>query len=434
LITSQVKQQAPEASKNNMQRFATNRPFNAHPLQYPGHTRMKKFFFAVILLFLLISCAPKPLPVTDPRDALTPVSWWHAAEPGDDMAFEGMAAAIRQNLEFVKKLPPNMILQTGQETSTALELAVTLQNFLLIIENDSLTYDQKIEHIKKNFTAYQATGRDGRGTMQFTGYYEPVISCRLKSDETFRYPLYKKPDDIIEVDLSLFGNGFPQNKLLGRLESKKIVPYYSRDDIDQKKALSGKGLELLWCSDLVDIFVLQVQGSGRADLGNGTVISVLYDGQNGRPYKSIGKYLIDSGAISKEKMSMQAIRAYLRDHPDDLTSILGRNPSYVFFRTDAGPSIGSIGVPLTPGRSIATDSRLFPKGALGFLVSQKPVVENGAIISWAPFTRFVLNQDTGGAIKGAGRADLFWGQGQEAELGAGSMQHEGTLYFLMRKK
>ncbi len=395
---------------------------------------MIKFLFAAALCLTLISCAPKPAPVTDPRDALAPVSWWKATTPGDDMAFEGLAGAIRQNLEYFKKLPPDTVVQTGREKFTALEMVVTLQNFLLIIENDSLDYDRKIEQIKKKFIPYQAAGMDSRGTMQFTGYYEPVISCRLKEDEIFRYPLYKKPDDIIEVDLSLFGNGFPQSRILGRLENKKIVPYYSRNDIDQKKTLSGRNLELLWCSSLVDIFVLQVQGSGRADLGDGTVISVLYNGQNGRPYKSIGKYLIDSGAIPKEAMSLQAIRAYLRSHPEKMTDVLAQNPSYVFFRMDTGPSIGSIGVPLTPGRSIATDSRLFPKGALGFLVSWKPVIEHGTIRSWVPFTRFVLNQDTGGAIKGAGRADLFWGQGQEAELGAGSMQHEGELYFLMRRK
>jgi membrane-bound lytic murein transglycosylase A len=198
--------------------------------------------------------------------------------------------------------------------------------------------------------------------------------------------------------------------------------------------LSGKYLEILWCNDIVDIYTLQVQGSGKADLGDGTILSVLYNGQNGRAYNSIGKYLIDSGIMTKQNMSMQAIRTYLRTHPDAVNTVLVQNPSYVFFRLDTGPSRGSIGVPLTAGRSVATDSRIFPKGALGFIVSQKPVIEDGIIKSWVPFTRFVLNQDTGGAIKGPGRADLFWGQGQEAELGAGFMQHEGELYFLVRGK
>jgi membrane-bound lytic murein transglycosylase A len=169
-------------------------------------------------------------------------------------------------------------------------------------------------------------------------------------------------------------------------------------------------------------------------MGDGNILSVLYDGANGQPYKSIGKYLIDTGAMSKDNMSMQAIREYLRTHPDKLTDVLNQNPSYVFFRLDTGPSLGSISVALTPGRSIATDSKLFPKGALGFISTQKPVIENGAIKAWVPFTRFVLNQDTGGAIKGPGRVDVFFGQGRDAELTAGNLKHEGELYFLMRKK
>ena len=150
--------------------------------------------------------------------------------------------------------------------------------------------------------------------------------------------------------------------------------------------------------------MLQVQGSGKADLGDGNVMSVLYDGSNGRPYKSIGKYLIDTGAMPKENMSMQAIREYLRAHPDKLVPVLDQNQSYVFFRLGTGPSLGNIGVPLTPGRSIATDSKLFPKGALGS--DGQPEAgdrERRRSRTWAPFTRFVMNQDTGGAIKGAGQ-------------------------------
>ena len=131
---------------------------------------------------------------------------------------------------------------------------------------------------------------------------------------------------------------------------------------------------------------------------------------------------------------MPAIREYLRTHPDEVVPLLNQNPSYVFFRMDMGPSIGNINVPLTPGRSIATDSKLLPKGALALIETQKPVIENGAVKEWVPFTRFVLNQDTGGAIRGPGRVDLFWGQGADAELSAGSMQQEGKLYFLVRKK
>ncbi len=392
---------------------------------------IKILLTTALLIISLFACARPP--VTGPEDALTPVSWWKAAL-NDDMAFKDIAAAARQSLEYYKKVPPETVFYFGPEKATALDMSITLRNFLLLIENDSLTYDQKIAQIKKNFLVYRSTGSDNGGKVLFTGYYEPLISCRLTADATYRYPLYRRPDDIVEIDLALFGNGFPKDKLFGRLDDKKIVPYYSREEIDQKKALAGRNLEILWCSDLVDIYVLQVQGSGKVDMGGGNVLSVLFDGKNGRPYKSLGKYLIDSGAVPKENMSMQAIREYLRGHPDKITEVLDLNQSYVFFRLDTGPSLGSIGVPLTPGRSIATDGKLLPKGALGFMVSKKPVIENGTIKAWVPFTRFVVNQDTGGAIKGPGRADLFWGPGPDAELSAGNMQQEGELYFLMRKK
>ncbi len=395
---------------------------------------MKRAILTTIAVLSLFACAKPPVPVTRPEESLVRLSPWQSVSARDDAEFKDIALAVHQSLEYYKKISQNTVFFLGPDRASSLDMALTLQNFLLIIENDSLTYDQKVDRIRKDFVFYRAVGSNNTGKVLFTGYYEPLLSCRVTRDDTFRYPLYRRPDDIIEVDLSQFGNGFPKSKLFGRLDNRKVVPYYSREEIDQKKVLAGKDLEILWCSDLVDIYVLQVQGSGKVDLGDGTILSVLYDGANGRPYKSIGKYLIDTGAMTKENMSMQAIREYLRTHPDKLRGVLNENPSYVFFRLGSGPSLGNISVPLTPGRSIATDSKLFPKGALGFISAQKPVIENGAIKAWVPFTRFVLNQDTGGAIKGPGRADVFFGFGPDAELTAGNFQHEGELYFLMRKK
>ena len=391
---------------------------------------MKKLII-LTAMFFLFACA-KP-PVTRPEMALEPLSWWRSVSAQDDLAFKDITAAARTSMEYYKKLAPEVTYSIGPMKVTALDMTVTLQNFLLIVENASLTDEQKVKQIKKEFDFYQSVGSNGWGKVLFTGYYEPVLSCRTNSDDVYKYPLYKKPDDIIEIDLTLFGNDLPRSKLAARIEGRKVLPYYSREEIDQKKALSGRSLEMLWCRDLVDIYFLQIQGSGKADIGGGDIVSILYDGQNGRQYKSLGKSLIDKGAIAKENMSMPAIREYLRTHPEKVVPLLNQNPSYVFFRMDVGPSIGNINVPLTPGRSIATDSKLLPKGALAFIETQKPVIVNGAIKEWVPFTRFVLNQDTGGAIRGPGRVDLFWGQGAEAELAAGYMQQEGKLFFLIRK-
>lgn len=394
---------------------------------------MKKRLLVIFFLMLSLFACARP-PATKPEMSLEPLSWWRSVSAHDDLAFKDIGAAARQSLEYYNKLSPETAFAIGPMKVTALDMAVTLQNFLLIVENASLSNDEKVRQIKKEFDFYQSVGSNGRGKVLFTGYYEPILSCRVNPDDVYKYPLYKRPNDIVEIDLTLFGSDFPRNKLSARIEGKKVLPYYSREEIDQKQALSNKSLEMLWCRNLVDIYFLQIQGSGKADLGGGDIVSILYDGQNGRQYKSLGKILIDKGAIARENMSMPAIREYLRIHPDEVEPLLNQNPSYVFFRMDMGPSLGNINVPLTPGRSIATDSKLLPKGALAFIETQKPFIENGAIREWVPFTRFVLNQDTGGAIKGPGRVDLFWGLGEDAELAAGYMQQEGKLYFLMRKK
>lgn len=384
------------------------------------------------IVLLLSSCA-KP-PVTKPELALEQVSWWRAGLRTDDLDFQGLAEASRQSIEYYKKLPADSLFTFGPMRVTAGDMVLTLQNFLLIIENTSLTQEQKVEQIKENFELYRSVGTNGWGKVLFTGYYEPMLSCRRIADDTFKYPLYKRPDDIIEIDLSQFGENFGKDRIFGRMNGKKVIPYYTRQEIDQQKLLGGKGLEVLWCADPVDIYTVQVQGSGKADLGNGEVVGVLYDGQNGRPYRGIGRYLIDIGAIPKDKMSMPAIRDYLRQNPDKLFEVLNQNPSYVFFKIENKPAVGNINVPLTPRRSIATDYRLFPKGALALVKTEKPVIaEDGTVKEWTRFTRFMLNQDTGGAIRGPGRVDLFWGQGKEAELSAGYMQQEGKLYFLLRK-
>ncbi len=393
-----------------------------------------RIHIASLICCCLFACARPPVPVTQPEESLAQVSWWRSVTPKDDRDFADSAVAARQSLEYFKKLQPDHSFSFGPDRATALDMKATIQDFLSIVEDGSLSPDQKTERIKKGFVFYRSVGSDNNGKVLFTGYYEPLLSCRATPDATYRYPLYKKPDDMIEVDLTQFGSGFPRNRLFGRLDGKKIIPYYSREEIDQKKILAGKSLEILWCSDIVDIYFLQVQGSGRVDLGDGNIIGALYDAANGRTYKSVGRYLIDSGAMTKENMSMQAIREYLRTHPEKLDEVLNQNQSYVFFRLDAGPALGNISVPLTPGRSIATDNRLFPKGALAFISTQKPVIEGNIIKEWVPFTRFVVNQDTGGAIKGPGRVDVFFGRGAEAELTAGNLQHEGELYFLLRRK
>jgi len=354
-------------------------------------------------------------------------------EFSDDMCFDGLSVSIRESLAYLHRLPSDRPIPFGTDTYTAAHLALSLERFadFLRTRPDTAAVNR---HIREQYRVYRAAGRQGKGEMLVTGYYEPFLQGSYQKNERFRYPLYRRPADLVSVDLSLFSDRFRGETIWGRFDKNTLLPYYDRREIDSAGALSGKADVLAWVDDRIDLFFLHIQGSGKLYMDTGEPLNVHYNSPNGRPYRSIGKLLIDNGAIAREKMSMQAIKTYLRANPDTADDILNTNPSYVFFNTETEGPIGSIGVKLTPGRSIATDRQLFPKGALAFIETLKPLVDgNGHIEKWSEFGRFVLNQDTGGAIRGAGRADLFWGNGPYAELAAGYMQHRGALYFIVLK-
>jgi membrane-bound lytic murein transglycosylase A len=297
--------------------------------------------------------------------------------------------------------------------------------------SDDMTYDG-LE--RSNYIGYRSAGRDGSGEVLYTGYYEPDLKgSRVQSDQ-YRFPIYARPTDMIDIDLSIFSEKFAGENIIARCADQKVLPYYDRREIDSDGALEGKAEVLAWVNDPVDAFFLQIQGSGKIYLDGGEVMNVHYQASNGRPYRSIGQLLIDREKITVEEMSMQKIREYLHQHPDEIEAVFNFNPSYVFFKIEPDGPLGSINVKLTPGRSIALDRDLFPKAALCFIEAEKPIVDStGEINSWQRFTRFALNQDTGGAIRGAGRADLFWGNGPYAEIAAGHLKHPGKLYFLVLK-
>jgi membrane-bound lytic murein transglycosylase A len=397
---------------------------------------LRKVFLAAAALVIaatLLGCqAALRKEVRQPKDALRKVRFF---TPGfnDDMDRDSLDLAVRRNLEYLNRLSPETVFRYGSDEFTSRQVRESQEAFLNLLSK-GLDPDQFSKEIRKNFQAYRAAGRVEDGRVLFTGYYEPVYEGRLIADETFRYPLYRAPDDLIRIDLSPFGEKFKGETIVARIDGKKVLPYHSRYEIEARRVLGGRGLEIAWLKDPLDVAFLHIQGSGRLRLPDGKDLMVNYQASNGRPYRSIGRYLIERGFLTREEMSMQAIRKYLTQNPAVLDEVLNSNPSYVFFRqVEKGP-LGSIGVLLTPGRSIALDSRVFPRGALGFISTQKPVIDDkGDIVAWANFSRFVLNQDTGGAIKGAGRADIFWGTGLYAELAAGHLQYEGDLYILIKK-
>lgn len=368
-----------------------------------------------------------------PEQAIVPVRFFYP-KFDDDMDFSSLDEAVRRNIEYLERVNPEQVFYYGPHRYTRDEVVDSQKDFLELL---STTPDRKAlnKEIRKRFLVYRAAGRVGDRDVLFTGYFEPVYEARLAPDETFKYPIYYKPDDLIKIDLSLFREEFKGKNIMARIDGKRVLPYFSRAQIAVENALEGRDLEIAWLGDPLDVAFLHIQGSGCLEIGDGESLLVGYAEKNGHPYRSIGRYLMEKGLMTREEMSMQSIRRYLSENPEMIDEVLNYNPSFVFFRVlGEGPLVGSIGVPLTAGRTLALDSRLFPPGALAFIRAQKPVVdENGQISEWQDFSRFVLNQDTGGAIKGAGRADLFWGRGSYAELAAGHMNHEGELYFLIKK-
>ncbi len=259
-----------------------------------------------------------------------------------------------------------------------------------------------------------------------TGYYEPLLRGSRERSKSFSHALYGVPDDLLVVDL---GELYPELKnfrLRGRLDGRRVVPYWPRAELTpQSAALAGKAL--LWVADPVELFFLQVQGSGRVELPDGRRVRVGYADQNGHPYQSIGRWLVEQGELKLDDASMQGIQAWARANPKRLNELLNVNPSFVFFRElpdNGGGPPGALGVPLTPGRSIAVDPRAVPLGAPVFLATTLPA-------SAQPMRRLVLAQDTGGAIKGAVRADFFWGFGAEAGMQAGRMRQKGEMWVLL---
>jgi membrane-bound lytic murein transglycosylase A len=236
-------------------------------------------------------------------------------------------------------------------------------------------------------------------------------------------------------------NGDPSKgndkKKIGRIEKGEFIPYYSRAEIDSRGVLEGKGYELAWLKDPWERFVLHIQGSGQIRLPDGKILRVGFANSNGRPYRSIGQYLVQLGYFPDTNLSLRRVREFLRDHPEKAEELLNQNERYVFFRPmpEGDGPFGSLGFPVTAGRSIAVDHSVYPQGALAYLIAQQPVLNGGGkSVGKTSLRRFVLNQDTGAAMKGSGRIDLFCGTGEKAGLTAGEMREEGKIYFLLAKE
>ena len=353
--------------------------------------------------------APPTIVVLPPVPLFTP-SKWEVLPEWSTLDLTPSWAALLQSCRVLKAKPQWQAVCSGTE---------------LVDKNDS---EAQRKFYEDKLAPFQVFNPDGSENGVITGYYEPLLKGSRFKSERFRYPLYAAPDDMLEIDL---GDAYPQLKgqrLRGRLSGKKVVPYYKRAEIDAGTE-SLKGRELFWVENSVELFFLQIQGSGRIELVDGRQIKVGYAEQNGHPYVSIGKKLIEMGEMKLENASMQGIKAWGEKNPNKLMALLELNPSYVFFRElpeHLTAPLGALGVPLTNEYSIAIDPKSIPLGSPVFLATTHP---NTA----TPLNRLMLAQDTGGAIRGPVRADFFWGFGEKAGAQAGRMKQQGRMWVLFPK-
>ena len=381
---------------------------------------MKTPFLVALCLALLCACAvPGKRPALEesvPGPGLFErVAVTAAARPDE------LARALERSLEYVRTRPlQEMPFGEDGPGATWADLAATLEHLLCALPR----LDSDPGLLARDFSWHEV-----RPEPLMTGYYEPELEGSLVPDPRYPVPLFGLPDSLHSVNLGRFHPRWEGQTLTYRVEDGKILPFFTRQEIDTAGALNATETPVAWTRDLADVYFLQVQGSGRLRLPDGTERHVLYAGKNGHEYVSLGKVMIERGLIPKEEMSMQRIRAYLREHPEQVRELLNSNPSYVFFRlADAGP-LGAMGRTLTPMVSVATDSAFLPLGSILAVEADLPRQDGTA----EPTAFLGLAQDRGGAIKGS-RLDLFCGAGEEAEFLAGHLQARSRVFLLLKKQ
>ncbi len=278
------------------------------------------------------------------------------------------------------------------------------------------------------FRPYQAMAPNGADEGLFTGYYEASLRGSRTQHGPYQHPLRSRPGDLVTVDLGDFRGGLKGQRIAGRVVEGALKPYSDHRAIVQGRLMPGEDRPLIWIDNPIDVFFLQIQGSGIVALDDGTAMRVGYAAQNGWSYYAVGRELVKRGELPKDQVTMQSIRDWLTAHPDQASDIMFANPSYVFFKelTGDGP-LGGEGVPLSPGRSLAVDHGKIPYGVPVWIDAEPP--EKGLPL----LRRLMMAQDTGGAIRGPVRGDVFWGHGPDAERMAGPMKSKGRMWLLLPK-
>lgn len=401
-----------------------------------------KFFAVCFLMFA--GCARSPIK----KDADAMRISKSEIVISDDLALANLDEALKKNITQLKSANRNAVMRFGPfkiEPDVYAEALLALQK--------ELAAGRFLEAVERDFVMMEVYGTEAWSQVFITSYFEPIIEGSKRPTAKFTRPLYDVPEDMVLIRVRDFAKKLPElfpasdnslvrdGNLRGRIVATsdgslpQVYPYWSRGEIDSETMPLKKKAKILAWVDPIDAFVLQIQGSGRVKFSEKEEVRVGYAGQNGQPYVAIGQFLFDR--IPKDKMSLQKIEAHLRSlSENERQELLNQNPSYVFFKVIQKQPVTYFGNEVTAGRTIATDPRYFPKGALAFLTYPKPVFPDAAAEEPTGFesrSRFVFDQDTGGAIKGPGRVDLFWGPGPEGKRFSGVIKNNGHLYYLFPK-
>ncbi len=401
--------------------------YNSSTLTMNKKCRISLFLKLLLIISVFVGCALPVQPPSEPSLALLTGDRLSARVFEDDMELSALYQAVERSVSYYARVSPDQSFRYNDVSYTPREMAASLALFMRLTKQFQ---GKKLQReLQEKFLFFESINTFGNAF--FTGYYEPLLDGSPEPADLLNQPLYARPHDLIEADLGQFKAAWDNEKIFGRVEENRFIPYDTRAEIVYEDSLQYRAKPIAYVNE-VELFFLQIQGSGIVRFPDGSEKRVNYDSQNGRPYRAIGRLLKDR--IPEESMSLQALKEYLSAHPDEVRSILSYNESYVFFReVDEGP-LGDIEVPLTPLRSIAMDRRSVPRGSLAFIETSVPVFDKGMHIGSKPIKRFVLVQDTGGAIRGHGRADIFFGHGTDAELSAGHLRSQGRVFLIIAKK
>ncbi|MBI4249711.1 MAG: MltA domain-containing protein [Elusimicrobia bacterium] len=418
-------------------------------MRRPCRPFFARFFASAVAALWLAGCVH--LPPAPPPEAVTPPAKPAEAPSGpyftkllpeqfpafnDDLPKETLSRAIDRSLAYLKSASFRLH-QIGGASYSRDFLIESLEDFKRLWKSAP---DEKsfLESLRRNFDVYQSTGSDNAGKVVFSSYYEPTLPARDKPDAKFKFPLYARPPDMVDIQLKDFNPKWEDEKIIGRVSGNKVSPYFTREEIDLDKALAGRNLELAWLSSNFDRLSLHIQGSGRLVFAGGVEKRAQFAATNNYPYRSVGLILIETGAMNRDEVTHERVRQYFEDHPEAGEWVIAKNKRYTFFEIkdiepDSEP-LGTIRQQLTPGRSIAFDPQVAPLGILAFMETLIPsAAENGKLLGVIPAARFVVLQDTGGAIKGPGRVDLFAGHGPQAHTLATNLWYPGRLFLVIKK-